>query len=147
MEFELDLKGNQSGIVLGALALVIALTFVLATVGRPVTLYEGSTARVLNWSTWNLYKAEKRYKAQIAVLRSDVEELAKALDGRNNAVQVSLLVKQIEADVSEGVPALTSARAALYQAALDVGDWSIGILSREEAIASLELASALLQEP
>ena len=147
MEFELDLKGNQSGIVLGALALVIALAFVLASVGRPVTLYEGSTARVLNWSTWNLYKAEKQYRAQIAVLRSDVEELVKALEGCNNAVQVSLLVKQIEEDVADGVPALASARATLYQAALNVGDWSIGILSREEAIVSLELASALLQEP
>ena len=146
MEFELDFREDKTAWYIGAFLVIALFLFGLGKIGKPLTPYVGSTARVMGWSDWTLHKAEKIYKTEIAILRRDVELLAQVLEAKSNPVQVSLLVKQIEKDVSEGTPALASARAAVAQAAFDVGDWSIGILERERAIQSLEIAIALLSE-
>jgi hypothetical protein len=146
VEFELDFREDQATWIVG-IFLIIALTlFGLGKIGKPLTPYVGGAARVMGWSDWTLHKAEKIYKTEIAILRRDVELLAQVLEAKSNPVQVSLLVKQIGRDVVEGTPALASARLAVAQATLDVGDWSIGILEREKAIQSLEIAIALLSE-
>ena len=78
-------------------------------------------------------------------LRADVDSLEAALEAKSDPVRVSLLIKKISADLKEGTPALATAREAVYQASLNVGDWSTGILDRENAIASVQVAIALLQ--
>ena len=124
---------------------VALLVFGLAKIGQAVTPYENDTARVLTLTDWKLHKAEKVYNAELDILRSDVDELVTALDTKADPVRISLLVNKISADVADGTPALATARQAVFQAALDVGDWSTGVLARETAIASLEIAIALLQ--
>ena len=148
MEFELDFRRKEESLTwLIADVLLLALfLFGFAKIGKPLTPYIGSSAQVLNWSDWTLHKAEKVYNEERDVLRKDAEFLALALESKSNPVQISLLVNQIEEDVSEGTPALASARAAIAQAALDTGDWSIGILEREKALQSLGIATALLRE-
>ena len=146
MEFELDIREDKTAWYIGAFIAIALLLFGLGKIGKPLTPYVGSTASVMNWSDWTLHKAEKVYKTERTVLRKDVELLAQVLEAKSNPVQVSILVKQIGKDVDEGTPALALARAAVAQAALDIGDWSIGILEREQAIQSLEIAIALLSE-
>jgi hypothetical protein len=146
VEFELDFREDQATWIAGIFLTIALVLFGLGKIGKPLTPYVGSTARVMGWSDWTLHKAEKIYKTEIAILRRDVELLAQVLEAKSNPVQVSLLVKQIGRDVVEGTPALASARAAVAQATLDVGDWSIGILEREKVIQSLEIAIALLSE-
>ena len=146
MEFELDFREDQATWMVGIFLTVALVLFGLGKIGKPLTPYVSSTARVMGWSDWTLHKAEKIYNTEIAMLRRDVELLAQVLEAKSNPVQVSLLVKQIGRDVVEGTPALASARAAVAQATLDVGDWSIGILEREKVIQSLEIAIALLSE-
>ena len=146
MEFELDFREDKTAWVIGIFLTVALVLFGLGKIGEPLTPYVGSTARIMGWSDWTLHKAEKIYNTEIAILRRDVELLAQVLEAKSNPVQISLLVKQIGRDVVEGTPALASARLAVAQATLDVGDWSIGILEREKAIQSLEIAIALLSE-
>jgi hypothetical protein len=146
VEFELDIREDKTAWYIGAFITIALLLFGLGKIGKPLTPYVGSTARVMGWSDWTLHKAEKIYTTEIVILRRDVELLAQVLEAKSNPVQVSLLVKQIGKDVVEGTPALASARAAVAQATLNVGDWSIGILEREKAIQSLEIAIALLSE-
>jgi hypothetical protein len=146
VEFELDFREDRATWVVGIFLVIALVLFGLGKIGKPLTPYMGSTARVMGWSDWTLHKAEKVYKTERTILRRDVELLAQVLEAKSNPVQVSLLVKQIERDIVEGTPALASARLAVAQAALDVGDWSIGILEREKAIQSLEIAIALLSE-
>jgi hypothetical protein len=146
VEFELDIREDKTAWYIGAFITIALILFGLGKIGKPLTPYMGSTARVMGWSDWTLHKAEKIYATEIAILRRDVEFLVQVLEAKSNPVQVSLLVKQSGRDVVEGTPALVSARAAVAQAALDVGDWSIGILEREKAIQSLEIAIALLSE-
>jgi hypothetical protein len=146
VEFELDFREDQATWMVGIFLTVALVLFGLGKIGKPLTPYVSSTARVMGWSDWTLHKAEKIYNTERAILRRDVELLAQVLEAKSNPVQVSLLVKQIGRDVVEGTPALASARLAVAQATLDVGDWSIGILEREKAIQSLEIAIALLSE-
>jgi hypothetical protein len=146
VEFELDIREDKTAWYIGIFLSIALLLFGLGKIGKPLTPYMGSTARVMGWSDWTLHKAEKVYKIEREVLRRDVELLAQVLEAKSSPVQVSILVKQIGKDVEEGTPALASARSAVAQATLDVGDWSIGILEREQAIQSLEIAIALLSE-
>jgi hypothetical protein len=146
VEFELDFREDQATWIVGIFLTIALVLFGLGKIGKPLTPYMGSSARVMGWSDWTLHKAEKIYTTEIAILRRDVELLTQVLEAKSNPVQVSLLVKQIGRDVVEGTPALASARAAVAQATLDVGDWSIGVLEREKAIQSLEIAIALLSE-
>ena len=146
MEFELDFREDQATWIVGIFLTIALVLFGLGKIGKPLTPYMGSSARVMGWSDWTLHKAEKIYNTEIAILRRDVELLAQVLEAKSNPVQISLLVKQIGGDVVEGTPALASARLAVAQAALDVGDWSIGVLERDKAIQSLEIAIALLSE-
>jgi len=131
-------------VVAGILSIALLL-FGLGKIGRPLTPYEGGVARVMNLADWRLIQAEEIYDAEIEVLRADVDSLTTALEAKSDPVRVSLLVKKISADVADGTPALTTARQAVFQASLDVGDWSTGVLDRERAIASLQIAIALLQ--
>jgi len=146
VEFELDIREDKTAWYIGAFITIALLLFGLGKVGKPLTPYVGSAASVMSWSDWTLHKAEKVYKTERTLLRKDVELLAQVLEAKSNPVQVSILVKEIGKDVDEGTPALALARAAVAQAALDIGDWSIGILERERAIQSLEIAIALLSE-
>ena len=145
MEFELDIREDQSVWMVAGILAIALLLFGLGKIGQPLTPYEGGVARVMNLADWQLIQAEEIYDAEIEVLRSDVDSLATALEAKSDPVRVSLLVKKISTDVADGTPALATARQALYQASLDVGDWSTGVLDRERAIASLQIAIALLQ--
>jgi hypothetical protein len=145
VEFELDIREDQNvWMVVGILAIALLL-FGLGKIGKPVTPYEGSTARVMTLTDWKLIQAEEIYNAEIEILRSDVDSLVAALEAKSDPVRVSLLVKKISGDVTDGTPALATARQAVSQASLNVGDWSTGVQNREIAIASVQVAIALLQ--
>ncbi len=145
MEFELDIREDQTIWAVAILLIIALLLFGLGVIGQPVTPYEGSTARVMTLTDWKLIQAEEIYNAEIEILRSDVDSLVAALETKSDPVRVSLLVKKISGDIKDGTPALATARQALFQAALNVGDWSTGVLDRETAIASLQTAIALLR--
>ena len=145
MEFELDFRDNQPTWLLLGLFLLASLLFGLAKLGQAYTPYENGVARILHWEDWELRKAEKVYAAELQMLRNDADRLAQALESKSDPVQVSLLTKEILQDVSDGTPSLLPARQALAQAALDVRDWSTGLLDRDRAIASLQVAITLLQ--
>lgn len=145
MEFELDVREDQTVWTIAILSIIALLLFGLGVIGRPVTPYEGDTARVMTSADWELIQAEEVYNAEIVILRRDVDSLVAALDAESDPVRVSLLVKKISGDVADGTPALATARQAVFQAALNVGDWSTGVLDREIAITSLQTAIALLR--
>ncbi len=145
VEFELDIRENQSVWAIAIILIIALLLFGLGAIGQSVTPYEGSTARIMTLTDWKLIQAKDVYNAEIDILRRDVDSLVTAIETKADPVRVSLLVKKISGDVAEGTPALATARQALFQAALNVGDWSTGVLDRETAIASLEVAIALLQ--
>lgn len=145
MEFELDVREDQTVWTIAILSIIALLLFGLGVIGRPVTPYEGDTARVMTSADWELIQAEEVYNTEIVILRRDVDSLVAALDAESDPVRVSLLVKKISGDVADGTPALATARQAVFQAALNVGDWSTGVLDREIAITSLQTAIALLR--
>ena len=145
MEFELDVREDQTVWTIAILSIIALLLFGLGVIGRPVTPYEGDTARVMTSADWELIQAEEVYNTEIVILRRDVDSLVAALDAESDPVRVSLLVKKISGEVADGTPALATARQAVFQAALNVGDWSTGVLDREIAITSLQTAIALLR--
>lgn len=145
MEFELDIREDQSAWTIAIILTAALLFFGLAKIGQPVTPYQGNMARVITLTDWQLIQAEEIYDTEIDILRSDVDSLVAALETKPDPVRVSLLIKKISGDVADGTPALATARQAVYQAALNVGDWSTGVLDRETAIASLQIALGLLQ--
>jgi hypothetical protein len=145
VEVELDIRKEQAVWAIASILVAALLLFSLAMIGRPVTPYEGDTARVIALTDWKLIQAEEVYNAEIEILRSDVDSLVTVINEKTDPVRASLLVKKISSDTKDGTPALATARQAVLQAALDVGDWSTGVLDREKAIAALEVAIMLLQ--
>lgn len=146
MEIELNLSNKR--LVYGILAgLGIVLVLVgLAFLGKPYTpVADDGGVRLLTWQDWQIFKIERQYEDEIAVLRSDAEELAALLNRSQNPVAAQLLATRIGKHTTDGLDALEPARSALALAAQDVLAWSSGSLDRDTASASLFSAVELLK--
>lgn len=147
MEIELDLRSHRKPLWIGlsAGAAILGLV-VFAALGAPLTPHtEAGAPCLLGWSDWRFFQAEKAYQEELQLLRSSASQLAEALETSPNPVALQILADRILRQTESGDAALSAARAALAQAARDVRDWSAGILRRDQAIASLQLAMGLLQ--
>jgi hypothetical protein len=148
MEIELDFRKNKSTFWMAALALLIfVMVFGLAQIGRNVTPVDAAgNATLLGWSDWQLFKAERIYTSEIAILRGDVTELAAMLDQQNpNPVAAQLLADRVSRHAADGDPSLATARLAVSTAALSVRNWTVGTLDRDSAILAVQEALALLK--
>ena len=146
MEIELDLRGeNRHTWYALAITLTVLVLVGLGYLGMPVTPYDGSSPRTLGWADWRFLQAEREYQRELDILRSSADQLAEAIDSQPNPVAIQILVERVLRQTTSGDPALEVARAALAQAATDVRDWSTGILDRDQALLSLQLAIELLQ--
>jgi hypothetical protein len=146
-EFEFDFRKNEDALWLIALAvLVIAALVGMAQIGQNVTPMDTGAPRLLGWSDWRLFQAERAYTKELAVLRVDAMQLSQALDVQPNPVATQFLIEQIAQDTREGDASLASARLALENAALNVRNWSTGTLDRDTAILSVQDAMSLLQQ-
>ena len=146
MEIELDLRGEDR-YTWYALAVTLTVLFLvgLGYLGMPVTPYDSSSPRTLGWADWRFLQAEREYRRELDILRSYADQLAEAIDTQPNPVAIQILVERVLRQTTSGDPALEVTRAALAQAATDVRDWSTGILDRDQALLSLQLAIELLQ--
>jgi len=148
MYFEFDFRKNEDALWLIAFAfLVIVFLVSMAQIGQDVTPMDTGEPRLLGWSDWRLFQAERAYTKELAVLRVDAMQLSQALDVQPNPVATQFLIEQIAQDTKEGDASLASARLALENAALNVRDWSTGTLDRDTAILSVQDAMSLLQQP
>ena len=148
MYFEFDFRKNEDALWLIAFAfLVIVFLVGMAQIGQDVTPMDTGEPRLLEWSDWRLFQAERAYTKELAVLRVDAMQLSQALDVQPNPVATQFLIEQIAQDTKEGDASLASARLALENAALNVRDWSTGTLDRDTAILSVQDAMSLLQQP
>jgi hypothetical protein len=147
-EIEFNFRKNEDALWLLAFAmLVIAALVGTAQIGRNVTPMQNETPRLLGWSDWHLFQAERAYAEELAVLRADAMHLSQALDRQPDPVTTRFLIERIAQDTREGDASLASARLALENAALNVRDWSTGTLDRDSAILSVQGAMSLLQQP
>jgi len=147
-EFEFNIRKNEDALWLIAFAvLVIAALVGMAQIGQNVTPMDTGSLRLLGWSDWRLFQAERAYTKELAMLRLDAMQLSQALDVQPNPVATQFLIEQIAQDTKEGDASLASARLALQNAALNVRDWSTGTLDRDTAILSVQDALSLLQQP
>ena len=146
MEIELDLRGEGR---YAWYALVTALTILvlagLGYLGMPVTPYNGSSPRALGWADWRFLQAEREYQRELGDLRNLTDQLVDAINAQPNPVAVQMLSERVSRQTTSGDPVLEAARAALTLAATDVRDWSTGMLDRDQALGSLQLAIELLQ--
>ncbi len=148
MYFEFDFRKNEDLLWLVAFAvLIIAALLGMAQIGQNVTPMDTGEPRLLGWSDWRLFQAERAYTRELAVLRVDAMHLSQTLDVQPNPVTTQFLIEQIAQDTKEGDASLASARLALENAALNVRDWSTGTLDRDTAILSVQAALSLLQQP
>ena len=147
IELDLDLRGGQKHAWYALAAMVVILALVgLGYLGMPVTPYsDPGSPRLLGWADWRFIQAERAYQQELVVLRGYADQLSEAIETSPNPVAVQMLSTRILRQVADGDPALAAARAALAQAASDVLDWSTGIVPRDQALASLQLAIGLLQ--
>jgi len=147
LEIEFNFRKNEDALWLIAFAvLVIAALVGMTQIGQNVTPMDTGSPRLLGWSDWRLFQAERAYTRELAVLRVDAMRLSQALDQQPNPVATQFLIEQIAQDTREGDASLASARMALENAALNVRDWSTGTLDRDTAILSLQDAMSLLQQ-
>jgi hypothetical protein len=118
----------------------------MAQIGQNVTPMDTGEPRLLGWSDWRLFQAERAYTKELSILRTDAMQLSQVLDLKANPVTTQFLIEQIAQDTKEGDASLSSARLALENAALNVRDWSTGTLDRDTAILSVQDALTLLQQ-
>ncbi len=146
-EIEFNFRKNEDALWLVAFAVLIIIALVgMAQIGQNATPMDSGAPRLLGWSDWRLFQAQRAYAKELSILRADTMQLARTLDRQPNPVATQLLIKQIAQDTKEGDPALVNARLILENAALNVRDWSTGILDRNAAIASVQSAINLLQQ-
>lgn len=147
MEIEFNFRKNEDALWLIVFALLVIAALVgMAQIGQNVTPMDTGAPRLLGWSDWRLFRAERAYTRELAVLRVDAMHLSQALDQQPNPVTTQFLMEQIAQDTKEGDASLASARLALENAALNVRDWSTGTLDRDTAILSVQDALSLLQQ-
>jgi hypothetical protein len=146
MEIELDLRGEERYTWYAMAATLTVLVLVgLGYLGMPVTPYDGSSPRALGWADWRFLQAEREYRRELDILRSYADQLSDAINTQPSPVAVQILAERVSRQTTSGDPALEAARTALDQAAMDVRNWSTGILDRDKALISLQLAIELLQ--
>jgi hypothetical protein len=121
---------------------VAIVTSLLALLGRAVTPRD--EARLIGWLDWQALKAQRQYDGELSALRSDVDELAKALERYPDPVTASLLAERIANRHRAGVPMLAAQREAVLEAADSVRLWAQSGVGREEAVAAVEAAATLL---
>ena len=123
-EFEFDFRKNEDALWLIAFAFLIIATLVgMAQIGKNVTPMDTGEPRLLGWSDWRLFQAERAYTKELSILRTDAMQLSQVLDLKANPVTTQFLIEQIAQDTKEGDASLASARLALENAALNVRDW------------------------
>ena len=144
-EIEFNFRKNEDALWLVMFAvLIIAALVGMAQIGQNVTPIDAGTPRVLGWSDWRLFQAQRAYTQQLSVLRADALQLAQTLDQPANPVTTQLLIEKIAQHTKEGDPSLANARLTLANAALNVRDWSTGTLERDTAILSVQNVLPLL---
>ena len=146
-EIEFNFRKNEDVLWLIAFAIVIIAALVgMAQIGQNATPMDTGTPRLLGWSDWQLLQAQRAYTKELSILRTDAMQLSQVLDLKPNPVTTQFLIEKIAQDTKEGDASLASARLALENAALNVRDWSTGILDRDTAILSVQDALTLLQQ-
>ena len=133
--------------IYGILVFVALLSLLgLGALGKPYTPVTATgDTRLLTWDDWQLVKAEQRYTSEREALRTDADSLAALMNQAPDPVAAQILVQRIARHTTAGEAALLSARSALQQAAQDVASWTAGVLDRDTAITSLQIASDLLK--
>ena len=148
MNFELTIRENEYMIWVTVLVAVLLVMIVgMAFAGRGVTVVDSAgNPQILTWSDWRMIQAQRAYDAELSVLRNDAVRVAATLDQqRPNPVAAQIVAENVARDTQSGDPSLASARAALAAAALNVRDWSTGVLDRATAVQSVQQAIGLLQ--
>ena len=149
MEIEVDF-GKGSSYWREVLVAVILVTLVaLGVLGWGVSKTDANgQAQILTWTDYQISKAEKAYLAELAVLRTDTDELAQLLaqTPEPSPAAVQIKVNQVLADTVSGTPELAAARADLAATAGTVRDWSIGSVEKDQAILSIQALTQLLAE-
>ena len=147
MEIEFDFQEGDRETWFALVLLVVVLIVVgLGILGRPVTPYTNTTqARVLTWSDWRFIQAEREYQKELAILRGYADQMITAINSQPNPVAVQLLSEQVIRQAEQGDPALGPAREALALAAIDLRNWSVGVLDRDTSLSSLQVAVELLK--
>lgn len=146
MEIEFDSAENPFATYLAILMIVALVVVGLASFGQRVTPVDAmGQPKVISWSDWRMFQARKAYSAEIAVLRSDAQEIAVMLETYPDPVAAQVLKARVKRHTATGVSELTVQRAALNDAALALESWSMGLLDRESAIATLQTAAEFLR--
>lgn len=140
MEVEIDLR-NVKGWVYGIGGFLLLAVWLF---GYFVTPADGT---VLTMQQWQLRKAAKAYRAELARLQDYCAEVAGLIeDEQPNPVQAQVLASRVQSDLQDGQEALSEARALVIAAAQAVRAWSVGQVDYDTAAASVAEAAAYLQQ-
>ncbi len=138
MEIEIERKTLVTILV----AFGILGILVIGMLGHAVTPEGG---KVLSWGEWQILKAQSAYIEELQQLRQVSDELARMLNNRPDPVRVQMQVDRLEKTLAEGQSSLSDQRGVLFNAAEAVRSWSLGQISREQAVDAHAQAKASLQ--
>lgn len=140
MEVEIDLR-NVKGWIYGIGSFLLLAVWLF---GYFVTPADG---RVLTMQQWQLRKAAKAYRAELARLQDYCAEIARLIeDEQPNPVQAQVLAGRVQSDLQDGQEALSEARARVIEAAQAVRAWSVGQADYDTAAARVAEAADYLQQ-
>lgn len=137
--------GGQATAMAAIVAAFVAL-FVLGLIGRSFTRFNESGAPlVMGWAEWNVLRAERAYRDELAALHGETDLLAETLAGRPEPVRAHLELERLENRFRDGEAALARQRQAIIAAAAAVSDWAGGVIPLDEAQAALANAVETLR--
>ena len=80
MYFEFDFRKNEDALWLIAFAfLIIAALVSMAQIGQNATPMDTGEPRLLGWSDWRLFQAERAYTKELSILRTDAMQLSRVV--------------------------------------------------------------------
>lgn len=129
-------KAGRYQIILWIL-MVLGLLVGLVFLGKSLTP-EGY--KVLTWPEWQICLAHQVYEKELRTLQNDVDILVELVNQAPDPVRAQIVCDKISGQVNEGQPALSISRQAIALAAGSVEQWSVGTISKDEALTALQAA-------
>lgn len=105
-----------------------------------------AVAQPLSPAAWQEVQMRQAYGRDLAQLSAWTDQLADLLNQRPDAVGVQLAIARMQQGLEGGNPLLEPIRSAVKDAADGVTAWSLGQLSRDDAVALVQRAQALIAE-
>jgi hypothetical protein len=121
---------------------VIVVLILLGLLGRFIL----SDGKVLTWSEWTIYKQHSEYRRDVRVLTRNADYLAEIVTDVPDPVRAQLALEKVDRDMEDiSLVSLNAQKEALIGAAQGIVQWSLGQITRDDAVRVLNTANESVQ--